>query len=46
MIKFKGFCYIDLGEHKGFIKALKLNGLFLEERNCMLIMNKENQNDV
>jgi RNA recognition motif-containing protein len=24
--KFKGFCYIDFKEHKGLLKALKLNG--------------------
>lgn len=39
--KFKGFCYIDFKEHKGLLKALKLNGTFLEEENYMLIMNKE-----
>ena len=30
--KFKGFCYIDFKEHKGLIKALKLNGTFFEGR--------------
>mgnify|MGYP002870061027 CR=1 FL=1 len=31
-IKFKGFCYIDFKEHKGLVKALKLNGDFFEGR--------------
>ena len=30
--KFKGFCYIDFKEHKGLLKALKLNGTFFEGR--------------
>ena len=30
--KFKGFCYIDFKEHKGLLKALKLNGNFFEGR--------------
>ena len=30
--KFKGFCYIDFKEHKGLLKALKLNGIFFEGR--------------
>ena len=30
--KFKGFCYIDFKEHKGLLKALKLNGCFFEGR--------------
>ena len=30
--KFKGFCYIDFKEHKGLLKALKLNGSFFEGR--------------
>ena len=30
--KFKGFCYIDFKEHKGLVKALKLNGNFFEGR--------------
>ena len=30
--KFKGFCYIDFSEHKGLIKALKLNNTFLGGR--------------
>ena len=30
--KFKGFCYIDFKEHKGLIKALKLNGTFFGGR--------------
>ena len=30
--KFKGFCYIDFKEHKGLVKALKLNGTFFEGR--------------
>ena len=31
-IKFKGFCYIDFKEHKGLVRALKLNGDFFEGR--------------
>ena len=31
-VKFKGFCYIDFQEHKGLVKALKLNGVFFEGR--------------
>ena len=31
-IKFKGFCYIEFKEHKGLVKALKLNGVFFEGR--------------
>ncbi len=31
-VKFKGFCYIDFKEHKGLVKALKLNGVFFEGR--------------
>jgi RNA recognition motif-containing protein len=30
--KFKGFCYIDFKEHKGLVKALKLNGSFFGGR--------------
>ena len=30
--KFKGFCYIDFKEHKGLVKALKLNGDLFEGR--------------
>ena len=30
--KFKGFCYIDFKEHKGLLKALKLNGSFFQGR--------------
>ena len=30
--KFKGFCYIDFKEHKGLLKALKLNGSFFGNR--------------
>ena len=30
--KFKGFCYIDFKEHKGLLKALKLNGSFFGGR--------------
>lgn len=30
--KFKGFCYIDFKEHKGLLKALKLNGSFFNGR--------------
>ena len=30
--KFKGFCYIDFKEHKGLLKALKLNGNFFGGR--------------
>jgi RNA recognition motif-containing protein len=30
--KFKGFCYIDFKEHKGLLKALKLNGTFFGGR--------------
>ena len=30
--KFKGFCYIDFKEHKGLLKALKLNGSFFGKR--------------
>jgi RNA recognition motif-containing protein len=30
--KFKGFCYIDFKEHKGLLKALRLNGSFFGNR--------------
>ena len=30
--KFKGFCYISFKEHKGLLKALKLNGSFFQGR--------------
>ena len=30
--KFKGFCYIDFKEHKGLLKALKLNGTLFAGR--------------
>ena len=30
--KFKGFCYIDFKEHKGLLKALKLNGSIFRGR--------------
>ena len=35
--KFKGFCYIDFKEHKGLLKALKLNGCFFEGRKLYVV---------